>query len=151
MALSLGEDYIFVPFIDVVMDKACMLCTQEKIYVVMDEVLAKDNFWRDVLTGVDRYNSITFGDRTPREVIADFCEHPEANLEEMDAMMKNISDQYKEGVRSYDLSKYKMKVQKGFLGSGGNITVKEPGKIVHKMVATKIPKPYNVQVKEYYS
>lgn len=151
MAIKEQEDFVFVPYVEIVMDNACMLCTKEYIYVIMDEVQINLTFWKEFVLEHEHYASIQREEKTPRDVIHEICEHPDATIDCLHSFLSSMAEMYQEGVNMYCLEKLsRLKIQKGIFDFGGNITAKLKGKGYH-VITSKIPKPFNVKVKEYYA
>jgi hypothetical protein len=151
MALRDGVDFIFVPSVDVIMEKACLVCTPTTIYVVMDRKLVNMGFWREVLTESTTYRSVTFNDKTPRQIIAEVLSSPDATQESVQRFFGDLIERW-DAVKTYQLDRAKvMKVSKGWWIFPGGIHIKFQGDRVYTLVTSAIPKPFGPLVHAFYA
>ena len=149
MALEENKDFVFVPVVDVIMDKACMLGTREYIYRVMDQVEVEQGFWESVLSNTVQVQTITLGDKSPREVIQELLLAEDLTLEGLHEFMAGLLKQYKGGVQILQLEFLKsLKVSAGWFG--GSITYRDEQDFGYKPLVTRIPGSHKKQVKAFY-
>ncbi|MCP4438639.1 MAG: hypothetical protein GY810_06805 [Aureispira sp.] len=152
MAIIATKDYVFVPTVDIVMDKACFVGTKTHMYIVLDNVQVDRGFWIEALANDNLMEKMTFDGQAPKKYIAELLTQNNLNLEQLHSFFERFGQKWPDGVKIYDLSKAKtMKVKKGFWIFGGSIVIKFEGDMGFTLITNRIPRPNNVEVSTFYN
>jgi len=153
MALVRNQDYVFAPHVDVIMDKACFVGTEEHLFLVPDEAEKLPQSFREFMGGAlsrtSTIESLDLGGKTPREVIAGLLEAPDMTLDELTAFFEGLKGSW-DAVQVVKIAELvKLKVRAGMCG--GSVTYKAKGNFGYTAMVTKIPKPESVEVQAFYA
>jgi hypothetical protein len=146
----MSKKFIFAPYVDVVTERACMLCTKDYIYVVMDKIQIDRGFLSEALSSHELQESINFEGQEPRSHIQALLSAG-IDLNEIHKFFTAFEKKWKDGINIYKLEDADVfKVSKGWWFLPGSITAKFKEDKGYSIIVTGIPKTHKVAVKEFY-
>lgn len=153
MALQENVDFVFIPVADQITEKVCFVGTKTHLYVIPDQKTVMESsvkeFFVNAFAGVDKVESFNFGDKTPRDVVAELLLAPDTTLESLDEFFKAFHEKWSAVVCIEIASLNKFKVVSNIFG--GSISIRHQGKTLFKPIVTRIAgKVQRKGVKAFY-